>query len=85
MANLDSYIIIGIGVLFLFLGLIIMLWAKQKAKGYGDVLSRREELRSFLGYWPEFILPRELRAGGWVSIFIGAALIILGIVLLFWV
>ncbi len=85
MENLDSYIVMGIGALFVFLGLIVLLWARQKAKGYGDVLSRREELRSFLGYWPDFILPSELRTGGWVSIFIGAALIILGIVLLFWV
>lgn len=84
MTNLDSYIIMGIGGLFVFLGLIIMLWARHKQKGYGDVLSRREELRSFLGYWPDFILPSELRAGSWVSVAIGVALIVLGVVLL-WV
>ncbi len=83
MTNLDSYIVMGIGGLFILLGLIIILWARHKQKGYGDVLSRREELRSFLGYWPDFILPSELRTGGWVSTVIGAALIILGIVLLF--
>ncbi len=85
MTNLDSYIIMGIGGLFVFLGLIIMLWARHKQKDYGDVLSRREELRSFLGYWPDLILPSELRVGGWVSVVVGVALIILGIVLLVWV
>ena len=84
MTNLDSYIVMGIGGLFVFLGLIIMLWARHKQKGYGDVLSRREELRSFLGYWPDFILPSELRVGGWVSVVVGVALIVLGVVLL-WV
>jgi len=85
MTNLDSYIVMGIGGLFVLLGLIIMLWAKHKQKDYGDVLSRREELRSFLGYWPDLILPSELRVGGWVSVVVGVALIILGIVLLVWV
>lgn len=85
MTNLDSYIIMGIGGLFVLLGVIIMLWAKHKQKDYGDVLSRREELRSFLGYWPDLILPSELRVGGWVSVVVGVALIILGIVLLVWV
>jgi len=85
MTNLDSYIVMGIGGLFVLLGVIIMLWAKHKQKDYGDVLSRREELRSFLGYWPDLILPSELRVGGWVSVVVGVALIILGIVLLVWV
>ncbi len=85
MTNLDSYIIMGIGVLFIFLSLVIILWARHKEKGYGDVLSRREELRSFLGYWPEFILPSELRIGGWVFLAIGVALMVLGIIFLFWV
>ena len=83
MASIDSYIIMGIGGFFIVLSLIIFLWAWRKQKTHGDPLSRQEELRSFLGYWPELIEPVGLRAGGCVSIIIGLALFILGIILLF--
>jgi len=81
---MDSYIIIGIGVFFIILSLIIYLWAWQKQKRYNDPLSRREDLRNFLGYWPEFIEPIGLRAGGCVAVLLGVAMLILGVAFLFW-
>ena len=82
MTAIDSYIIIGIGVFFIILGLIVTLWARGKARGYGDILSRREELRSFLGYWPESIDPGALKTGGLLFVVVGVAMMILGAVLL---
>lgn len=82
MTATDSYIIMGMGAFFIILGFSVMLWARGKAKGYGDILSRREELRSFLGYWPEFIDPGALRVGGLMFAAVGVALLILGGVLL---
>ncbi len=81
----DSYIIMGIGGFFIILSLVIFLWAWRKQRTYGDPLSRHEDLRNFLGYWPELVEPIGLRAGGCVAVLLGVAMIILGIILLFWV
>jgi|GEM_PF-2312558 len=81
----DSYIIMGIGGFFIILGLLIFLWAWLKQTRRGDVLSRHDDLKSFLGYWPELVEPVGLRAGGCVAVLLGVAMIILGIILLFWV
>lgn len=82
MTDIDSYIVIGLGGLFVLLSFIIYLWAWGKQKRRGDLLSRQEDLRSFLGYWPELIEPVGLRAGGCVAVLIGLALLILGTLLL---
>jgi len=83
--QIDSYIIMGIGGFFIILSLFIFIWAWRKQTRHGDPLSRNEDLRSFLGYWPELVEPIGLRAGGCVAVLLGVAMVILGIILLFWV
>jgi len=78
MPNTDSYIMIGIGGLFLILALVFFIWASREEKSINYSLSRRRDLREFLTRWPPRIEPGALRVGGWISIIVGVVLIILG-------
>lgn len=78
MENIDSYITMGVGGLFTFLGLLAMLWARQEERGYYDALSRRRDLREFITRLPKHIEPGALRVGGWILIAAGLVLVIIG-------
>jgi len=78
MQSLDSYIMMGIGGLFLLLGIIAFLWARSEERGLNYDLSQRPDLREFITRWPIRVEPGALRVGGWIFIIIGLVLIILG-------
>ena len=78
MQSLDSFIMMGIGGLFLLLGIIAFLWARSEERGLNYDLSQRPDLREFITRWPIRVEPGALRVGGWIFITIGLVLIILG-------
>ena len=78
MPNSDSYIMIGIGGLFLILALSFLLWARTEERGMNHGLSGRRDLREFITRWPIRFETGALRVGGWIFTAIGLILIILG-------
>ena len=74
----DNYIMMGIGGLFLLLGIIAFLWARSEERGLNYDLSQRPDLREFITRWPIRVEPGALRVGGWILMIIGIVLIILG-------
>jgi hypothetical protein len=75
----DSFILMGVGGLFVVLGLALILWGKREEKSYYDSLStRRTDLREFVGHWPQRIEPKALKTGGWVAVIIGLAILVAG-------
>ena len=78
MHSVDSYIMMGIGGLFLLLGIIAFLWARSEERGLNYDLSQRPDLREFITRWPIRVEPGALRVGGWILMIIGFVLIILG-------
>ncbi|MDR9459534.1 MAG: hypothetical protein RI591_05210 [Dehalococcoidia bacterium] len=74
----DNYIMMGIGGLFLLLGIIAFLWARSEERGLNYDLSQRPDLREFITRWPIRVEPGALRVGGWILMIIGVVLIILG-------
>lgn len=82
MPNIDSYVMMGIGGLFAFLGLLTILWARSEERGLNYGLTQRRDLREFLTRWPIRVEPGALRAGGWILIGVGLVLVIIGGVLL---
>jgi hypothetical protein len=78
MHSVDNYIMMGIGGLFLLLGIMAFLWARSEERGLNYDLSQRPDLREFITRWPIRVEPGALRVGGWILMIIGVVLIILG-------
>ncbi len=78
----DYFIMIGIGALFVILGLIAIGWGKWEENAYDNYLSKLDDAREFLTHWPERPAPQGLTTGGWISVAVGTLLIIMGIVFL---
>ncbi len=78
----DYFIIIGIGALFILVGLIAIGWGRREESTYNNYLSRLDDAREFLTHWPERPAPQGLLAGGWISVAVGMILIIMGLAFL---
>ncbi len=67
----DCFILMGIGGLFIFLGLAAIVWGRMEEKSYYDSLSTRTDVREYLEHWPQHPEPGALKIGGWIAIIIG--------------
>ena len=71
-------ILMGMGGLFVLLGVIAVIGGKREEKDYYDSLSSRLDMREFLEHYPERPEPGALRIGGWLAIGIGLLMIAIG-------
>ena len=73
----DCLILMGVGGLFIIIGLAIIIWGKREEKDYYNALSKRPgDVREFMEHWPPRQQPGALKAGGWIAIAIGMAMLI---------
>jgi len=49
----DFFILMGMGSLFVILGIASIFWGKSEEKSYYDALSTRHDTREFLEHEPE--------------------------------
>ena len=81
----DYFILMGVGGLFLVLGLIVFIWGKREEKGYFDTIATNtRDLREFMNHWPQRPQPGALKTGGWVAITIGLLVLAVGVALWLW-
>jgi len=80
----DYFILMGIGGLFILLGLAAIIWGKIEEKGYYDSLSTRRDVREYLEHEPQHPEPGALKIGGWIAIAIGLVMLALGGAFLLW-
>ena len=80
----DWFVLMGMGGLFILLGLAAIIWGRSEEKSYYDSLSTRTDAREFLEHWPQRPQFEALKIGGWITITIGVLLIIAGGALLLW-
>jgi len=79
MPHQDYFILMGIGGLFIILGLAAVIWGKREEKGYYNALgARRGDAREFMDHWPPRPQPGALKAGGWIAIAVGVAMLATG-------
>jgi len=71
-------ILIGMGGLFILLGVIAVIGGKREEKDYYDSLSSRIDMREFLEHSPERPEPVALRVGGWLAIGVGLLMVAIG-------
>ena len=80
----DCFIMMGLGGLFIILGLGAIFWGKREARGYYDSLATRTDVREFLEHTPYRPTLGALKVGGWIAISIGLLLIVMGGAFLLW-
>jgi len=85
MLERDFFILMGIGGLFIILGLATIIWGKREEKGYYNSLSTRaDDIREFLEHWPQRPQPGALKIGGWIANTIGVVMLAVGVALWLW-
>ncbi len=83
MPQADWFIPIGMGGLFVILGIALVAWGKRAESSYYDSLSTRTDVRKFLGQEPQPMF-ESLKIGGWIAIAIGLVMLALGGVFWLW-
>jgi hypothetical protein len=75
----DCFMLMGVGGVFIIIGLATIIWGKREEKGYYNALSKRPgDTREFMERWPPRQQPGALKAGGWIAIGIGVVMFITG-------
>ena len=75
---LDYYILMGMGGLFVILGVASIFWGKGEERSYYNTLSTRSDMKEFLEHEPERPEPGALKIGGWIAIAIGLLMVVMG-------
>ncbi len=78
MPRADWFILMGMGGLFILLGLVAIIWGRREEKSYYDSLSTRHDAREFLEHEPERPEPGALKIGGWIAIAVGLVMVAMG-------
>ncbi|MFC2013592.1 hypothetical protein ACFLU8_01740 [Chloroflexota bacterium] len=84
MPHQDYFILMGMGGVFIILGIIAFFWGRDEEKGYYDSFVSSADVREFLEHGPERPGLGALQVGGWIAISIGLSMIIAGSALLLW-
>ncbi len=74
----DWFILMGMGGLFILLGLAAIIWGKREEKSYYDSLSTRTDAREFLEHQPLRPQPGALKIGGWIAVAVGLLMLAVG-------
>jgi len=80
----DWLMLVGIGGLFILLGLAGIIWGKSEEGGYYDSLTTQHDVREYLERSPGRPEPGALRIGGWIFITLGILMLAGGGALWFW-
>lgn len=83
MSSGETIILMAVGGGFILLGIIIILWGRYEEKRLFDALAEKRDLREFSLKHVESPQPGALRIGGWISVALGALLLLIGIILRF--
>jgi len=79
----DCRAILAIGIFFILLGVVFILWNRREKRGYYDSLVGQRDLREFITHDPERSWLGAWQIGGWASLILGIALVAIGAVILF--
>jgi len=78
-ANCEA--ILGLGVFFILLGIVFILWNKREEQKYYDSISTQKDVKEFITHEPERPWLSAWQIGGKISLIIGIILAIAGGVL----
>ena len=84
MPSYDYFIMMGLGGVFLILGLGAIFWGRSEERDYYDSFVTRTDVREYFEHWPQRPGLGALKVGGWIAFSIGLLMIIAGGALLLW-
>jgi hypothetical protein len=84
MPQRELFILMGIGGLFIIIGLGAILWGKTEEKRYYNSLTNLPDSREFLEGWPKRPQFGSLQIGGWIAIVMGLLMVIIGCAFSLW-
>lgn len=71
-------ILVGLGGLFVILGIIGILWGRKEEKSYYNSVAEKVDVREFVNHSPMRPEPGALKIGGRICIAIGIVLLAIG-------
>jgi hypothetical protein len=75
----DCLILLGIGGVFLVIGILAYIWGKREETSYYRELAKRPgDAREFMERWPPRQQPGALKLGGVIAIVLGGVLMVTG-------
>ena len=84
MSHGDWFILMGMGGVFILLGIITFFRGKREEKSYYNAISTRFDVKEFLEHKPARPEPGALKIGGWIAIAVGLIMIAMGGAFLLW-
>lgn len=78
MLEADWSIVMGLGGLFLIIGIALIFWDRSEQKAYYDKLANRTDVREFLAHEPQRPELGALKIGGWISLSLGLVILAIG-------
>jgi hypothetical protein len=84
MPQQDLFVLMGMGGLFILLGIVAIIWGRNEEKSYYNSLSTRTDVREFLEHQPQHPQFEATKTGGWIALAIGVLMVITGGTLLLW-
>jgi uncharacterized protein YjeT (DUF2065 family) len=73
-------ILVLVGVPFILIGVILVIWGKNEERKYYNSLSTRHDVREFVDRWPPRPGLGAWKVGGWIALAVGIVLLIVGLV-----
>lgn len=70
--------LMGMGGLFILLGLAAIFWGRKEEKDYYNALTTRPDMREYLEHWPQRPEHGALKIGGWIAIALGVIMVAMG-------
>ena len=78
------FVLMGIGGLFILLGIGAIVWGRSEEKSSYNSLSTRTDAREFLEHLPQRPQFGSLKIGGWIAIAVGMLMIVMAGAFLLW-
>lgn len=78
MPQTDLWILMGLGGLFVLLGVGAFFWGRGEEKSYYKAILTRTDIREYMEHTPERPEPGGLKVGGLIAIFVGLVMLIMG-------
>jgi hypothetical protein len=76
--GVDVLIMLGVGVLFVILAVLGIIWSRVEENRYYGAMPGRTDLREYISHWPPRLEPGALKIGGWIALAIGLILLATG-------
>ena len=74
----EIFMLMGMGGVFVLLGIGAIIWGKREERGYYNAIASRRDIREYLERSPNRPEHEALKIGGWIAIATGLVITAIG-------